>query len=208
VSLASLAVCSPLHAEPVEVQRGAMASAAAGAAGACLFTDSATEDNPCQYLAGIELTMRPRIAWPIRLLGGARLAAYTNDYFVRGEREPAYYRTSGVEAWLGLAWRLHRIANTDTGEVVLGVGRGFGTTTEWDNYPNTGRLLNETPNVYWMGDLGYQMIHASPSGWFATLRAATTIVRFAPRAELKHDLGWQWTTAPLPRVELGLGVHF
>ncbi len=46
--------------------------------------------------------------------------------------------------------------------------------------------------------------------WLAAaweIQAPRRNARFAPEQELDRDLGWQVTTL-LPRVELGLGVHF
>lgn len=205
-ALTVLAAPATASAERIRVTGGAALSAGAGGAGACLLSDSGTEGIPCQYLAGIELTFRPTAASPVRALGGARAALYTNDYPGDSSHDRAYYSTSGRELWLGAAWEVHAPRPALAIEVVTAVGRGFGQTEEWE-YPNVGAPLAETDNDYWFSDLGAQLTYASPRRWFASARLASTVVRFAPEGELIHDLGWQVTTL-LPRGELGVGVYF
>lgn len=195
---------APAVADAVRVERGAMLALGAGGLGVCLLSDSGTRDDPCQYAAGVELTYRPG-ALPLRLLGGARSSRYTNDY--PDDSSTVYYSTHGIEGWVGTAQEIYSPSPADRSEVFLALGRGFGRTEEWDNYPGTGRRTAETDNDYWFGDLGLQMTHTSPHHWFATIRLAWTVLAFAPEQELRRDLGLQMTTL-LPRGEVGVGVHF
>lgn len=205
-ALVALAVPASAAAQSVRVRHGIAASAGAGATGACLLSDSGTRDTPCQYLAGIELTARP-FASPVRALAGARLAQYMNDYPADATHASAHYTTTAREVWFGAAWEAFSLVPGDAVELFAGAGRGFGRTEQREQADFGDPISTRTANNYWFAEIGGQLTHTSPRGWFASLRAAWTVMRFDPGRDLAREIGWQ-ATPLLPRAELGVGVHF
>jgi hypothetical protein len=177
-----------------------------GMGGSCLISTTATERTPCQYLLGLEGSLRPTAASRLRLLAGARAAAYIAEYPGATFPRADIYTTTGWEGTLGAALEVLRLRSTESIELFGDIGRGSGDTT---HERNDGHMLftmgGDIPTDYWLADVGAQWVHAGSGGLFVQARVAATVVGFRPVPPTSSLRGAAFA---LPRGEILVGLSF